>query len=73
MELNNRADSINKEMDDIDEKIDRLQRKNEAERIALKKILEGLEKIGKSNPKNVEVKKAKKSLKEICKKDNRTV
>jgi hypothetical protein len=34
---------------DIDEKIDRLQKKNEAETIAFRKLLNGLNKISKKN------------------------
>jgi hypothetical protein len=43
--------------EDIDKKIDRLQKQNEAESAALKKLLEGLEKISKPEP---EIKNSKK-------------
>ena len=49
------------ENNEMDEKIDRLQKQNQGEMIALKKLLEGLEKIGKSNSKNAEIKKSKES------------
>lgn len=59
MDNNNGAE--NNEMDEIDEKIDYFQRQQEGEVIALKKLLEGLEKIGKSNSKNAEIRKSKPS------------
>jgi hypothetical protein len=59
MKLNNKDNAENNEMDEIDEKIDHFQKQQEGEAIALKKLLEGLEKIGKSNSKKVEIKKEK--------------
>jgi hypothetical protein len=38
----------NEESDMIDQKLERLQKKNKAESIALKKLLHGLEKMGKA-------------------------
>ncbi len=42
------APEIEKDKDDLDEKIDRLQKQNEAESIALMKLLNGLDKIEKA-------------------------
>jgi len=63
MKLNNQTNGDKTDFDEIDEKIDRLQKQNEAESIALKKLLEGLEKIGKSNPKIDEPKKSNRKKK----------
>jgi len=57
MEPNSKPIEHKEEYDEIDEKIDRLQKQNEAESIALKKLLEGLEKIGKPEPETVKSKK----------------
>jgi len=62
MEANNKPDKHRNAKEDIDIKIDRLQKQNEAESNALKKLLEGLEKIGQSDT-EPEVKKTKKKKK----------
>lgn len=50
----------NEESDMIDKKLERLQKKNEAESIALKKLLDGLEKMGKAPLEEMKPKKKKK-------------
>jgi|GEM_PF-6641655 len=59
MESNDKPEEHEKEYDEIDEKIKRLQKQNEAESVALKKLLEGLEKIGKPEPGTSKSKKKK--------------
>lgn len=59
MDADNKQKERRKEHDEIDKKIERLQKQNEAESIALKKLLEGLEKIGKPEPRIEKTKKGK--------------
>ena len=59
MKINSEPEEHKKQYDEIDEKIDRLQKQNKAESIALKKLLEGLEKIGKQEPGTSKSKKRK--------------
>lgn len=59
MKLNSKPEGHKEQYNEIDEKIDRLQKQNKAESIALKKLLEGLEKIGKPEPGTSKSKKRK--------------
>lgn len=57
------APETDKVKDEIEEKLDRLQKQNEAESIALKKLLTGLDKIEKSKINNSDLKSGHKKSK----------
>nr|NQU93964.1 hypothetical protein [Bacteroidota bacterium] len=59
MKPKDKSEDHKKVNEEIEEKIDRLQKQNEAESIALKKLLHGLNKMGKANIKKSETKKNK--------------
>lgn len=59
MDTNNKPAKEKEGFDEIDEKLERLQEQNKAESIALKKLLEGLEKIGKLKTEPVKTRKKK--------------